>query len=478
VAFNILTQLVIVYAQQHSKKHVMMKEMLIVLTGLKPAYDAFKVSSNVEMEAHHIVDAQTEHSLTKLAELSFEAIPGCFLQAYALMTLWSTKNLEFSDSRSIGAVLSILLSTGTVGYASAVINYDLDTNPVKRKYKPEFYGYTPDNPFRRALIFLCMILNSSLLLLIRSISMASLVTVEPMYVIVYLLIDHSFHFLQKFLRGDVWYWMPVYGPTGLLATFIMRFFGKLVMDFTGMVQGRHPGELGGIYFTMNMVLAVVGSLVSMYVYLDQTSPEDLATTPAKAWTGMGCLCVLWFVSFCLFLMLMKKGYKHTFFSTQTGASFFRDSFLKGKDVQTRAQIVTINEHLWANIRADVKKWVGANWWQWEEDIPDWFTEGWKGNVPLDMIPKERREEIAKHGGLGRRGSSASTLTVFARASREDMRRKSARMHRHTRHSKERADNADESGGVEATKSMVTRQQSLLKRQQSAMHRHTTSDGMH
>jgi len=58
-------QLFLVFAQNKGKPRVMAKEMLIVLTGLKPGYDCWKVCSNQEMEEHHAFDAKVELVATK-----------------------------------------------------------------------------------------------------------------------------------------------------------------------------------------------------------------------------------------------------------------------------------------------------------------------------------------------------------------------------------------------------------------------------
>jgi hypothetical protein len=59
---------------------------------------------------------------------------------------------------------------------SAIISYDFDVAPAKRRDIPDFYGYVPDAAVQRMVVFNCMIMNGALLLLVRSTSTALLAT--------------------------------------------------------------------------------------------------------------------------------------------------------------------------------------------------------------------------------------------------------------------------------------------------------------
>ena len=61
-------------------------------------------------------------------------------------------------------------------------SFDYDVDPIARSRLPEFYGYIPDGT-TRTVIFGCMVINSALLLLLRSLSIAMLVLVKKRYVV-------------------------------------------------------------------------------------------------------------------------------------------------------------------------------------------------------------------------------------------------------------------------------------------------------
>ena len=42
---------------------------------------------------------------------------------------------------------------------------------------------------------------------------------------------------------------------------LQRVFIKTITDFTGVIQLRHPNELGGLYWTANMFLGLLASFV-------------------------------------------------------------------------------------------------------------------------------------------------------------------------------------------------------------------------
>ena len=170
---SMVLQLLIVFLQNRKKPWAMAKEMLVVLTGFKSAWDAWSVCSGRKMEEHHSFDAKAELVATKIAEMVCESIPGCLLQMFVI--------LKIGDS-STRAVTSLAVSALTTGYHSATISYDFDTNPLGRNLNPAFYGYIPDEGGVRSVLLVCMTLNSTLLLLVRAFSAAMLMLVRKKYV--------------------------------------------------------------------------------------------------------------------------------------------------------------------------------------------------------------------------------------------------------------------------------------------------------
>ena len=207
-------------------------------------------------------------------------------------------------------------------------SYDYDTDPVKRKETPDFYGYIPDEGIARPL------------LLVRAFSAAMLILVSKRYLAMYWAGDMALYLLQKVARGDFHYWLPVDGAFGLFVSLLMRVMVKTVTDFTGWIQFRGDAELGGVYWTMNMFLALLTSFGSVFVYYADNGEEvELITTDHNstaieieervAWTLVGSLRGAWVVVFGVFgvfLSLIKKEYRRTFFITRKSKQWTMDFF--------------------------------------------------------------------------------------------------------------------------------------------------------
>ena len=85
-------------------------------------------------------------------------------------------------------------------------SYDFDTSPDKRAQKPDFYGYVPDGPSERTIVFCALVTNSSLMLAIRSLALVLLSFVSLKYVILYFAVDMGLYLGVKFFRDDMIYW--------------------------------------------------------------------------------------------------------------------------------------------------------------------------------------------------------------------------------------------------------------------------------
>ena len=270
-------------------------------------------------------------------------------------------------------------------------------DPQKRKESPDFYGYIPDGG-SRSVIFGCMMLQSALLLLIRSFSAAMLMLVKKRYFAMYMAGDMVLYLLLKVARGDFYCWFPVDGAFGLFVSLVMRVLVKTIVDFTGVIQFRNYPDLGPLYWTMNMFFALAASFVCVWV----------GDGGMVEWTLVGATSGAWVLTFGLFLLLMKKEYRRTFFNTRTGKQWAMDFFLKGEDDEAKQNVLSCNKKTWREIRGEVKEWVREGWWRWEEDRPEWMTESWIAKVPPDMIPSEAKL-AAQEIRSSTRGSSFSLI---------------------------------------------------------------------
>ena len=62
-----------------------------------------------------------------------------------------------------------------------------------------------------------------------------------------------FHLALKIARRDFLYWIPIEGAAGVAVSLIQRMIAKVIVDFSGCMQFRHPCELGGLAFSLSML---------------------------------------------------------------------------------------------------------------------------------------------------------------------------------------------------------------------------------
>jgi hypothetical protein len=250
-----------------------------------------------------------------------------------------------------------------------------------------------------------MMLNSALMLLIKSFGAALLMAVDKRYFVSYLICDMGFYLLQKLARGDFWYWIPVHGGFGVFLSVLLRIVIKTIADFTGIVQFRGAAEMGGIYWSANMLMAIPASYTGMVIYYHATDSTELAMEERSAKTFFFLLSGAYVCSFAVFFWCIKKKFRKTFYSLETGCEWAMSFFLKGDTDVKRVKPLRLNKNKWKRIRPEMKEYVLENWLKWEDEKPEFFTDAFKKRVDDDMIPTfELKKEIVAGGGKRRRSS--------------------------------------------------------------------------
>lgn len=64
--------------------------------------------------------------------------------------------------------------------------------------------------------------------------------------------------LYKIMQGDFFYFMHVAGVVRFVLAIVTRFTVKVMVNFTMLIQLRHPQEVGGLPFLVSFVTSVVG----------------------------------------------------------------------------------------------------------------------------------------------------------------------------------------------------------------------------
>jgi hypothetical protein len=317
--------------------------------------------------------------------------------------------LESGGEVKSTAVVSIIISALAVGVHSAMISFDFDVDPKKREEAPDFYGYIPENGSLRSAIFVCMTLLSAVMVLFRCSGAVLLISLGRGFFGWSIAVDMGLFFLYKLVRCDAHHWIPIYGVVGGVCGFFIRFVIKAVTDYTGIVHFRHSVDLGGVYWSANVVVSIGMTYTALNLYyadkvegsngfMKKEDAADLLNT------AVGVLAVL----FACFLKLMKKEYRRTFRSLETGNQFAQKFFLEGVTDQQKVEILTHNCHQWGAIREEVGYFTRANWAKWLEEEPEWFNEAFRDRIDDDLLPPEALGAMVVTGGGKRRRSSLLT----------------------------------------------------------------------
>ena len=144
-----------------------------------------------------------------------------------------------------------------------------------------------------------------------------------------------------------------------------------------------PGEIGGLYWIVCLVLGQTTSFVALYFYLTEGSAKSLH----GLWALLGATEAGFVIFFVIFMGSMAAKFRVTFFSTVTGAQFIQRRFQTETTEKAKIDIFGNHPSYYAGIRDEVKAWVSVNYSTWNEEKPGWFTERVKASIPKDFIPE-------------------------------------------------------------------------------------------
>ena len=175
--------------------------------------------------------------ISKEVEMIFESIPGLILQLFAYLTLPQSSNF---------ALFSIVSSATTVSFGVSVMYFDKDVDPRSRKIDPSFYGVFPDNVADRTAALLLLWLFTFVHVMSKAVGVSLFWTtfggVNSAY---YLATEIGYFFVVKAIFKDFHCWVPMnsYQASCCVST-CQRLGAKIMTDYTGFLQMRHPYELG------------------------------------------------------------------------------------------------------------------------------------------------------------------------------------------------------------------------------------------
>ncbi|GMH81378.1 hypothetical protein TL16_g08911 [Triparma laevis f. inornata] len=395
IGLTIFIQILVAYAQNSKKLTHFLPDTACILTGFKPALDAYRVGSGVEKEEYQFLTPLAEMTVCKCTEFVFEAVPSSVVQIFALL---------LAKEKKLDALISIPVSAATIAFSSSMISYDFDTSPDKRHKNPAFYGYVPDKAISRAVCFFSLMAFTYAHVLLLTFSCALLAIMNPLYLIYFLSIDMALFFIFKIATRDFFYFVNLRGFVRFIVSLLMRFCAKIMANFTLMIQ-----------FLFSALLSVVASVIAVYAYSTHYNPDDdsekLDDTTLKI--TLASLYSVWLISAIFFIFSIKREYLQTFYSLDTTNEYDRKFWSRLRKDQDAEKAGVLRDH--PNCYAGwgdelLKPWTLQNWDRWEEERPAWFTDAWVECVPNEFIPFDWRVKYKKT-----KGRVECQKTMFKRA---------------------------------------------------------------
>jgi len=366
---GIFIQICFVFVQYQSKSlKIRLVEALVTLICLRSIVDAFRVSKN-HKDDEVVLDCLSELLVNRGIELATESIPGVVLQLY----VWLTNP---SDAGSY-AIASILISAMTTGYNSALISFDMDIDIPHRRVQPTFFGYIPDDSGLRGRCFILIMLMGAVQNVNRSVGCVLLLTSKTRLLAIFLIGGEiSLYLLYKIMRGDYFWHFRIVGKLSFFVSFLQRVCVKIICDFTGNLHFRHPGELGGLAFSVGMIWAQIFPFFAFFLH-DDGGKIEKELIFAFLVSSFGFWVLLTIAFFCS----INLEYVGTFFDSKTFSQYTCELFLNSQEDPIKFRAVFKSRQEFTRcISREVREWVAENIDRWKEEGEEWFK--------ISMIPDE------------------------------------------------------------------------------------------
>jgi len=232
------------------------------------------------------------------------------------------------------------------------------------------------------------------------------------------------YLIYKVVRGDFRYWVPMSRWPSLALSLLERVAVKVICDFTGFLHARHPYEMGGFYWLMNMVwtkAGVLGGIKLKEEFGGGVEGEEVGERVVKEeyyLTIATVLLLLWFVALLGLMFGSEEELRKTFYSMMTAEQYTKALFDSGED-EIMAEIFDDHPSYYASFEDEIKEWLGEKWNDWHASRPGWLTEELIERIPVRLLPGgedvnvlEEMDEEAKEkltSNESRRNSSIEQL---------------------------------------------------------------------
>ena len=224
-------------------------------------------------------------------------------------------------------LLSVVLSAGMTSECVTYMTYIKDISEEGRRLGKLFYGFVPLSGFRLIMVRISMYMLSFCQLIGKCFGMSILYNLGgPVLVLQVLGGEMLAYLLYKVVRKDLVYSVSLKSKHLIIVfTLLQRISSKIVADFTGMLHCRHPYELGGFYWLLNMVYTQISLYVILQIRVGKGFGEDWEESGDRKFVEGGVLTYtdiwyialglsgFWLLGFVGFMWFCPSRYRKTFY---------------------------------------------------------------------------------------------------------------------------------------------------------------------
>jgi len=141
---------------------------------------------------------------------------------------------------------------------------------------------------------------------------------------------------------------------------------KIIVDFTACVHFRHVIEMGGVYFSFNVLVAQASPFIALYFYENSASYDPTSNLSQKFSPLLKILSGIWLFWVLVFFKTIKSDKIKSFFTLMTAAHWTVDLFHESTDDASKAEsIIDNHSSLWVSIKGEVVEWFWRSYRVWK-----------------------------------------------------------------------------------------------------------------
>ena len=169
------------------------------------------------------------------------------------------------------------------------------------------------------------------------------------------------------------------------------------------------------------------SFIAVHLYTTYTmevkgdDAEEENVIVQNLWLIVSSLLFLSMLCFGIFMALINKDYRHTFYSTITGKAFLCETWRNAKTDREKMNVFSKHKSYYKSINRELKEWLDINWDKWTDE-EDWFTAKKIKKIPAELLPDRVLEKL---GGIKGRKASIVKMEIAEEVQIDKVRRATA-----------------------------------------------------